>query len=138
MGNGEVTSETPHSKLPSGSRAATREENGGIDTARFMDWEYSFVDHVEPLIQGGRKVLLIYDGYRAHPSLAIFNYLKEQYNCSCSSNSHPGNTQPLDVVLLSVFKSRLQNSISSCAAPGRAKEYDMFDFCSLIQDAYVP
>ena len=44
--NGEVITETPLSKLRSGSLAAMREENGGIDTARLMDWGYSFVDHV--------------------------------------------------------------------------------------------
>ena len=138
LGNGEVITETPLSKLPSGSLGAMREENGGIDTARFMDWGFSFVDHVEPLTQEGRKVLLIYDGYRAHLSLAILELFERNNIIVYVLPAHTsGKTQPLDVVLFSVFKNRLQNSISSCAAPGRGKEYDIFDMCSLIGDAYV-
>lgn len=34
--NGEILRETPPSKLPPGAMVATREENGGIDTALFM------------------------------------------------------------------------------------------------------
>lgn len=69
--NGEILTEMPLSKLPPGAMDARREENSGTDTARFMDRGYSFVDHVEPLTKDGKKVLLIYGGYRAHLSLAF-------------------------------------------------------------------
>lgn len=49
-----------------------------------------------------------------------------------------GKTPPLDVVLFSVFENRLQDSVSSCAAPGLGKEYGIFDMCSLLCEAYVP
>ena len=117
--------------------AVTREENGGIDTPRFLDWGYSFVKHVEPLPRGGRKVLPIYDGYRAHLSLAVLDlFHKNNIIVYVLPSQTSGKTQPLDVVLFSVFKNRLQDAITSCAAPGGGRHYDLFDLCALIRDAY--
>ena len=136
--NGEVRTETSLSKLQCGALAAMREENRGIDTARFMDWGYSFVDYVEPFTQDGRKVLLIYDGYRTHLSSAILELFDRNNIIVYVLPAHTsGKTKPLDVVLFSVFKKRLPKSIRSCAAPVRGKKYDIFDMCSLIRDAYV-
>ena len=47
-----------------------------------------------------------------------------------------GKTQPLEVLLFSVFKNRLQDSVSSCVAPGRGKPSDIFGLYSLIRHAY--
>ena len=83
-------------------------------------------------------MLPIYDGYTAHLFLAILELFQRNNIIVYFLPAHTsGKTQPLDVVLFSVFKNRLQNSISSCSAPGRGKEQDIFDMCSLIRDAYV-
>ena len=53
----DVTIETTESCLSAGSMAVTREENEGIDTAKSLDWGYTFVDYVEPLTTDSRKLL---------------------------------------------------------------------------------
>ena len=55
-------------------------------------------------------MLLIYDGYRGHLSLAVLE-LFERNNISfyVLRDHTPGKTQPLDAVLFSVFESRFQN-----------------------------
>ena len=117
--------------------AVTREENGGKDTPRFLDWGYSFVEHVDPLTRGGRKVFLIYDGYRAHLSLAVLDLFHKNFIIVYLLPSHTsGKTQPLDVILFSDFKNRLQDAVSTCAAPGGGRHYDPFYLCALIRDAY--
>ena len=99
-----MITETPLSTLPCGSLAAMCEEKGGIDTARFMDWCFFFVDHVEPLTQEGRKVLLIYDVYRSHLSLIILELFERNNIIFYVLPAHTsGKTQPLDVVLFSAF-----------------------------------
>ena len=97
--DGHIVTQTPLYNLPKGSTARTREETGGIDTARFLDWGYSFVEYVEPLTKGGRKVLLIYDGYRAHLSLAIL----ELFNKS-NIIVHPTRRGKLSHLTLSYFR----------------------------------
>ena len=135
--NGAILTEKPLSKLLPGAIAATREENGGIDTSRFLDWWYSFVDDVEPLTKDGRKVLLIYDSYRAHLSAANIELLeRNNINVYVPPAHTSGKTQPLNVVLFLAFKNRLQTSVRSCAAPGIWKEYDILDLFSLLRDAY--
>ena len=47
-----------------------------------------------------------------------------------------GKTQFLDVVLFSMSKNRLRNSVRSFAAPGLGKEYDISELCSLLRDAH--
>ena len=117
--------------------AVTREENDGIETPRFLDWGYSFVKNVEPLTRGGRKVFLISDGYRAHVYLAVLDLFHKNNIIVYVLPSHTsGETQPLDVVPFSVFKNRIQDAGSSCAAPGGGRQYDLFDLFDLIRDEY--
>ena len=54
--DGCVTTETPISCLSVGSMSVAREENGGIDTTKFLEWGYTFVDYVEPLTASGKIV----------------------------------------------------------------------------------
>ena len=103
--DGNVVTQTPLCNIQYGPMAVTREGNGGIDTPRFLDWGYSFVEHVEPLTRGGRKVLLIYYGYRAHLSLAVLDLFHKNNIIVYVLPSHTsGKTQPLDVVLFTVLR----------------------------------
>ena len=137
--DGCVTTQTPISYLPGGggSMAVTRGENGGIDTKRFLDWGYTFVDYFEPLTANGRKVLLIYDGYQEYLSLSILELFERNniivYALPALTS---GKTQRFDVVLFSVFKNRPQDAVSSCAAQRSGQVYDVFDLCPLIRNAY--
>ena len=96
----------------------TREENGGIDTLRLLEWGHVFVEYVEPLARRGRKVLLVYDGYRAHLSLSVLDLFPKNNIIFYVFPLHTsGKTQPLDVVLFSVFKNHLQDAVRSYTAP---------------------
>ena len=120
-----------------GALAVTRQENGGIDTTRFMEWGYTFVDYFESLTANGQNVLLIHNGFQAHLSLSILELFERNTTIAYVSPAlTSGKTQPLDVVLFSVFKDRLQDAVSSCAAPGSGQLYDVFDLCSMIRRAY--
>ena len=46
-----------------------------IDTAKSLDWGYTFVDFVESSMTNGWKVLLIYDVHRVRLSLSILTTL---------------------------------------------------------------
>lgn len=68
------------------------------------------MEYVKDSVAEGDKVLLVYDGYRAHISVPVLQFLSRNniilYTC-------PGNTsektQPIDVVVFSAFKSAMQN-----------------------------
>ena len=123
--------------LPYRSLSLTHEKNGGIDTPRFLDWGYLFVEHVEPLKREGRKLLLIYDGYRALLYLAVLDLFHKNNIIVYVLTFHTsGKTHPLDVILFSVFQKCLQDPVTSCAPPGGEWQYDLFGFCALIRDAY--
>ena len=68
---GRIVDETPISNLPLRSTVALRQENGGVDTQNFRNWANKFVLFVAELTANDRKVLLIYDGYRAHLSVEV-------------------------------------------------------------------
>ena len=71
-----------------------------------------------------------------HLSLAVLDIFHKKCNCLLLPSHSSGKTQPLDFVPFSVFKNRLQDAVSSCAAPGRGKQYDMFDLCAPLRVAY--
>lgn len=50
---------------------AMRDDIGGVDSANLLAWAKRFVEEVRGLTAGGRKILLSYDGYRAHLSLPV-------------------------------------------------------------------
>ena len=114
--------ETPLCNPPYGAIAVTREESGGIDTPRFPDWGYSFVEYFEPLTKTGRMVSLIYDGYRAHLSLAGLDVFHKNKILVYVLPSHTSRkTQTIDDVPFSVFKNRLQDPVRSCTDHGTVK-----------------
>ena len=64
--NGRVVYETPASRLPHKAAVALRAELGGVDSDNFANWACVFVESIQDLLKDGRKVLLVYDGYRSH------------------------------------------------------------------------
>ena len=69
--NGRVLTEASACNLSINSCLALGQESGGVDTVNFLHWAYSFVSFVGPLVANNRKVLITYDGYRAHLSLDV-------------------------------------------------------------------
>ena len=81
--------------------------------------------------------MLNYDGYRAHLFRSILELFDRNNIIVYVLPAHSsGKTQPLGIVLFSVFRNRLQDAVNSCAAVGSGQVYDVFDLCSLIRHAY--
>ena len=136
VGN-QTVDETPACKLPPGFTLALRTENGSVDTVNFLNWAYNFVDHVKHLRANNRKVLLIYDAYRAHISLEVLELFLSNNIIVYALPAHSsGKTQPLDTVLFSVFKTSLNTVLSNCAAVQCQNPFDLFDVCAILTEAY--
>lgn len=129
---GATQVETYADFLPQGSVVAAREEGGGVDSANFLSWARHFVDSVRDLTAGGRKVLLIYDGYRSHMSLAVLEFFKTIGDIVYALPAHTsGKTQPLDLVSFALFKTKLDELLSSVASLWRLDVIDSFEFCGI-------
>jgi len=134
---GEVVSETYHDHLPARAVVAMREELGGVDSSNFLAWARSFVEHVQYLVRGGRPILLIYDAYRSHMSLAVLELLLQNNIVVYALPAHTsGKTQPLDVVLFGIFKLTLRDLLVTLLSAEDYTKYNMYDFCRLPRHAY--
>eukprot|EP00171_Calliarthron_tuberculosum_P005826 IDg5826t1 len=104
--DGTVVTENVASALPPESLIGTKPERGGIDSVLFVSWCKQFVECVSYLTANGRKVLLVYDGYRSHMSFRALKTLSERKRRGLRLPSHTsGVTQPLNVsysLLLSI------------------------------------
>ncbi len=137
VGN-QTVDKTPACKPPPGSTLALRTENGSVDTVNFLNWAYNFVDHVKHFTANSRKILLIYDAYRAHISLEVLElfFLSNNIIVYALSAHSSGKTQPLDTVLFSVSKTSLYNVLSNCASVQCQNPFDLFDLCAILPEAY--
>lgn len=123
--------------LPTGATIAMRKEGGGVDSSNFLEWASKFVEHVRPLTCGGRKVLLTYDGYRAHMSLPVLTKFLDGGVIAYALPSHTsGKTQPLDLVAFSRFKAALKAVVSSTVVPLQAHSLDLYNYCDCLRVAY--
>ena len=65
-----------------------------------LEWCDYFIANVKDLTRGGRKVLLILDGYRSHMSLAALETLDFNNAIVYALPAHTsGKTQPLDATI---------------------------------------
>lgn len=135
--NGVVVTETYSTFLPRGAVVAMREKRGGVDSTNFLSWAKEFVSHVRDLTAGGRKILLIYDAYRSHMTLAVLELFRDNNIEVLALPAHTsGKTQPCDVVLFSAFKARLNECVQLATAGGSVCEFDTYDFCGMLKDAF--
>jgi len=124
--------------LPRHSMITTREDLAGVDKHNFLRWAQAFVQEVKDLTTGGRKVLLIYDGYRSHMGLRVLETLDKGNVIAYALPSHTsGTTQPLDVSIFGPFKQHLSESVNRIFSPFRCVDYDIFDFLKLLHAAYL-
>lgn len=77
-----------------------REKKGGIDGRNFYARTETFVELVRVFTFGGRKVLLVFDRYRAHLSLKVLSLFERNWIIAYALPEHtPEKTQGRDVVL---------------------------------------
>ena len=134
---GIVVEEAPAFNLPFKSTVALRAENGAVDTASVLKWVHKFIEFTNDLRCKNRKVLLIYDGYRSHPSLEVLKLFLLNNIIVYALLAHmSGKTQPLDTVLFSVFKQSLNRNIRNVTLSEEQRELNMFVTCALLSRAH--
>lgn len=134
---GHVVAETYADYLPRDAVISTRADHGGVNADNFFQWATRFVAHIEDLTNGGRKVLLVLDAYRAHMTMRVLEYLDKNNVVVYALPAHTsGKTQPLDVVLFGSFKKHLNEGILLAARRDRVDRFDTFEFCALLRSAF--
>ena len=85
----------------------------------------------------GRKVLLIYDGYRSHLLLDVLDIFAKHRVIVYALPAHTsGKTQPCDTVLFGSFKHHLDAALRDCVLARPDHTFDLFDFCKVLKFAY--
>lgn len=98
--NVKVSTETYAWHLPSIAVMAMQDDIGGVDSAHFLAWSKLFVEEVRSLTASGLKILLTFDGYRAHLSLPVMELFHANNIIVYALTVHKfGKTLPCDVDL---------------------------------------
>ena len=133
---GERFTESVVNFLPAGSLITTRENIAGVDKQNFLRWVPFYLQQIGPLLENGRKVLLIYDGYKSHLDIRVLETLKEAGVIAYALPAHTsGTTQPLDVAVFAPFKAALKDQLLR-SAQSWATTLSLNDFASIITEAY--
>lgn len=136
--NAHFSIEDVHDCLPSGSLVTTREKTAGVDSGIFTEWASNFVDTVKSKTLNGRKVLLIYDGYKSHIGIKALDILKNGSVIAYCLPSHTsGLLQPLDVGIFNLFKAYLRDEIAEAARSHANLEFDQFDYLHMKKRAFT-
>lgn len=135
--NGRICTETYASHIPKGSVIAMRDGVGGVDSVNFLAWAKRFVEHVRPLTEKNRKVLLMFDAYRAPLSLAVLELFHENGAIVYAIPAHAsGKTQPCYLVLFGRYKAELTRALTCTLRVDTVVQFDMYDYCKLMAHAY--
>lgn len=135
--NGNEVLETFADCFPRRTVLTTRSELAGVDKHNFLRWAEGFVKEVSDLTKDGRKVLLIFDGYRSHMSVSVLEVLREGGVEVYILPAHTsGATQPLDVSLFSPLGATLNDLIAGVARTDAQVVYGKFEFARFISRAY--
>lgn len=127
-----------HDCLPSNSFVTKREGVAGVDATIFTSWAEHFVKFVENKTMNGKKVLLIYDGYKSHIGIKALDILHNGGVIAYCLPSHTsGLLQPLDVAVFGLCKSYLRECICELARSYECLEFDQFDYQKLMNKAYI-
>ena len=123
--------------LPRYSIVTTQEELAGVDKGNFVRWAEIFVRDVSDLSKHGRKLLLLYDGYRSQMSLKVLRILREGNVIAYCLPAHTsGKTQPLDLTVFGAFQHQIAANMKSISLVNHHDLFDCFDFCNILRDAY--
>ena len=136
--DGKVVHDTYSMHLPRNSMVTMRKEGGGVDSSNFLAWAKQFVHSVKDLTAGGRRLLLTYDGYRSHMSLAVLELYAANGIIVYALPSHTsGKTQPMDVLVFGLYKSAFKKVITNTVDPLNSHKVTMYAFCDFMRTAYV-
>jgi hypothetical protein len=123
--------------LPRQVVVSTRTDIAGMDS-NFKEFAKWFVDQVRDLTAGGRKFLLLYDGYRSHMNIQALDAFASGGVIAYTIPAHTsGTTQPLDVAVFGPFKSYLNDTMSRRYRSELGAVYDEFDFCAMLRTAFL-
>ena len=90
-----------------------------------------FFQHLKLLTDDGRNILMVMDGYRSHMSVRVLEMCHHINVIVYVLPFHTsGNAQPLDVTVLSVFKSSINEAVCNCVS-GRRCEMERLLFMSI-------
>ncbi|PXF43024.1 hypothetical protein BWQ96_07272 [Gracilariopsis chorda] len=138
-GGNEENSEFISELLPHGLRVTARKDIVSVDRANFMKWAEQFLKQTEKKRSTG-KILLIYEGYRSHLDIQIWEMLAKSTFIAYALPAHTsGTTQPLDVAIFPSlnyhYRARLEKVYRSrCRA---RKPMNDFDVSQIISKAYT-
>ena len=86
--------------LRRGALVATRKDVASVDKINFDEWARRITGDMNDLTANGRKLLLLYDGYRSHTCVQALELFKKNIVAFALPAHASGVTKPLD---LSVF-----------------------------------
>ena len=123
--------------IPRYSIVITREDLAGVDKRNFVRWAEIFVKDVSDRTRHGRKILLLYNGYRSHMSLKVLRILREGNVIAYCLPAHTsGKTQPLHLTVFAAFKHHIAANMKSISLVNHHDLFDCCDFCNILRDAY--
>ena len=135
IANNKEVHQTPSDFLPHGSFVFQRTP-AGVDTGIFLKWLPSFLNDTSHLRENGKRMLLIYDGYKSHVSLSVISMLMKENVLAYALPSHTSQiTQPLDVAVFGPLKSFLKEEIRSTVMTSDRK-IDIYEICQSFTRAY--
>ena len=109
----------------------------GLKRIFVVKWARLFVEEVTDLTQNGRKLLLLYDGYRSHMSHEALKVLDDGNLIAFGLPAHTSSTtQPLDVGVFGPFKANIDRFLHEMCSTIEHNVLDAFDFCKIIREAY--
>lgn len=109
----------------------------GVTAFSFYKLAEVFVQSISYLLQDGRKVLLLFDGYRSHMHLNVLEYLDKNGVVVYALPAHTsGKTQPCDTGVFRGLKREVSKAASEVGRIPAASPMNVYDFCSLLNYAY--
>lgn len=129
--------ETPADFLPQPNILFMREV-AGIDSDLFYAWANNFIEETASIRQGGKKILLVYDGYASHCSYRVLKLFRENDIVVASLPAHTSHAlQPLDVGVFSPLKLAFRNHLNRrVVVSNRRSRNDIFTLCELLKNAF--
>ena len=126
--DGAVQVETYTQCFACNARVVMREENGGVDSENFLNRAHEVSRSMSDLTASRWNVLIAYDAYSAHMSLAVLLILHAHRIVVCPLPAYTSaKTQPLDAVAFSGSKHKVNSAITRTVQNGPGSELNMYE-----------
>lgn len=107
--------------LPRTSNITIRNDAASADkagTTWVLPWARQFVESIEDLTTGRRKVLLIYDAHHSHMNFQVLQVLDEGGVIAFALPAHTSETMPLDFGVFDPWKAHIDKLLRTMCSPG--------------------